>query len=120
MEEDDLIILAQPMACLNLEVPFVTMSSCFVICKWNWLFISSLSASLPSYEGLSTQWCSVFYHHTGTQQNDRMCLVGEAANFRKVLVQVHLTCQGFFLASARTAEISQTSPDVRVYKLEGP
>jgi hypothetical protein len=74
----------------------VTMSSCFVICKWNWLFISSLSASLPSYEGLSTQWCSVFYHHRGTQQNDRMCLVGEAANFRKVLVQVHLTCQGFF------------------------
>ncbi len=62
----------------------VTMSSCFVICKWNWLFISFLSALLPSYEGLSSQWCSVFYHHRGTQQNDRLCLVGEAANFRKV------------------------------------
>jgi hypothetical protein len=119
MEEDDLI-LAQPMACLNLEVPLLQCLLFFVICEWNWLFISFLSAPLPSYEGLSSQWCSVFYHHRGTQQNDRLCLVGEAANFRKVLVQVHLTCQGFFLASARTAEISQTSPDVRVYKLEGP
>jgi hypothetical protein len=98
----------------------VTMSSCFVICKWNWLFISSLSAPLPSYEGLSTQWCSVFYHHLGTQQNDRMCLVGEAANFRKVFSSSPSHLPGFFFASARTAEISRTSPDVRVYKLEGP
>jgi hypothetical protein len=115
MEEDDLI-LAQPMACLNLEVPLLQCLLFFVICEWNWLFISFLSAPLPSYEGLSSQWCSVFYHHRGTQQNDRLCLVGEAANFRKVLVQVHLTCQGFFflplhvqLKSAKHPRMSEST-----------
>jgi hypothetical protein len=119
MEEDDLI-LAQPMACLNLEVPLLQCLLVLSFVSGTGFSFLPCPAPLPSYEGLSTQWCSVFYHHLGTQQNDRMCLVGEAANFRKVLVQVHLTCQGFFFASARTAEISRTSPDVRVYKLEGP
>ncbi len=118
MEEDDLI-LAQPMLCLNLKVPLL---QCFLVLS----FVSGTGFSFlpcpPPFPRMKVcqQRCSVFYHHRGTQQNGRMCLVGEAANFRKVLVQVHLTCQGFFFASARTAEISQTSPDVRVYKLEGP
>jgi hypothetical protein len=120
MEEDDLI-LAQPMACLNLEVPLLQCLLVLSFVSGTGFSFLPCPAPLPSYEGLSTQWCSVFYHHLGTQQNDRMCLVGEAANFRKVLVQVHLTCQGFFLplhVQLKSAEHPRMSESTNLKDLE--